>query len=274
MSGNVDVENYVHRSGRTGRAGKSGICVTLFAQKTKYAVEDIERSIGNKFEWLAPPQPIDVLIGSGIQCAEELHEIDKLVLPYFKDTAKMLINSMGAENALCAALARITGFSEKPKSRSLLSSTDGMITLQFHSNKEIQNHGYVFGALNRVFPQTMTQPIKGMKLSKDRKSACFDILEEHIDLVNEEIEKMVGFKWLSICSDLPPLEEYDNFNSRGSFGGRGGGGRGGSGNNSGGGRGGRGGRSGFKSGGGFSRNTNNFVSGSSGGFGKRKREFE
>lgn len=28
MSGKVDVESYVHRSGRTGRAGKSGICIT------------------------------------------------------------------------------------------------------------------------------------------------------------------------------------------------------------------------------------------------------
>lgn len=52
MSGNVDVESYVHRSGRTGRAGKSGICITLYAPKTRYAVEDIERAVGNKFEWL------------------------------------------------------------------------------------------------------------------------------------------------------------------------------------------------------------------------------
>jgi len=28
LSGNADTESYVHRSGRTGRAGKTGVCVT------------------------------------------------------------------------------------------------------------------------------------------------------------------------------------------------------------------------------------------------------
>ena len=109
----------------------------LYSPKSRYAVENIEKSVGNKFEWLGAPQPAEVITGSGINCAEELSEVSEDIYPYFKDAAKRLMDSMGAEKALCAALARISGFVDKPKSRSLLTSSDGMVTCQkFHSDKE------------------------------------------------------------------------------------------------------------------------------------------
>lgn len=48
-SGNADVDTYVHRSGRTGRAGKKGICITLYTTRQKELLDLIERKIGNKF---------------------------------------------------------------------------------------------------------------------------------------------------------------------------------------------------------------------------------
>jgi ATP-dependent RNA helicase DeaD len=45
-----DVENYTHRSGRTARAGKSGISICITTTKEVYKVRDIERLIGAKFE--------------------------------------------------------------------------------------------------------------------------------------------------------------------------------------------------------------------------------
>jgi len=33
-----DVETYIHRSGRTARAGKSGTCITFFTKKTQMLV--------------------------------------------------------------------------------------------------------------------------------------------------------------------------------------------------------------------------------------------
>ena len=108
-------------------------------------MEDIERAVGNKFEWRGAPQRTDVMAGCGMQCAEQLQGTDAAVIPYFEEAADELIATMGAKKALCAALAHLSGFTEKPTSRSLLSSSDGMITIQFHSGKEIPAHGYVFG---------------------------------------------------------------------------------------------------------------------------------
>ncbi len=45
-----DVESYTHRSGRTGRAGKTGISIAICHIKEKGKVREIERIINKKFE--------------------------------------------------------------------------------------------------------------------------------------------------------------------------------------------------------------------------------
>jgi superfamily II DNA/RNA helicase len=54
-SGNADVDTYVHRSGRTGRAGKKGVCITLYTTRQRDMLSLIERRIGNKFIMKGPP---------------------------------------------------------------------------------------------------------------------------------------------------------------------------------------------------------------------------
>ncbi len=45
-----DVESYTHRSGRTGRAGKTGISISICHVKEKGKIREIERIINKKFE--------------------------------------------------------------------------------------------------------------------------------------------------------------------------------------------------------------------------------
>jgi superfamily II DNA/RNA helicase len=51
-------EDYVHRIGRTGRAGKTGIAITLVAHEDKQHVSGIEALIQKKIAWLSAP-PIE-----------------------------------------------------------------------------------------------------------------------------------------------------------------------------------------------------------------------
>ena len=44
-----DIENYTHRSGRTGRAGKKGTSISIIHTREKTKVRNIEREIGKKF---------------------------------------------------------------------------------------------------------------------------------------------------------------------------------------------------------------------------------
>jgi ATP-dependent RNA helicase DeaD len=50
-----DVEVYTHRSGRTGRAGKNGISITICHTKEKFKIGQIEKTIKQKFEYKKVP---------------------------------------------------------------------------------------------------------------------------------------------------------------------------------------------------------------------------
>jgi len=69
-----DPEVYTHRSGRTGRAGNSGVCISLVTQREVYRLRQIERLINNKFHKLDIPSGKDV-------CRKQFfHFIDKMFM--------------------------------------------------------------------------------------------------------------------------------------------------------------------------------------------------
>ena len=45
-----DIENYTHRSGRTGRAGKKGTSLSIVHSREKHKIRNIEKEIGKDFE--------------------------------------------------------------------------------------------------------------------------------------------------------------------------------------------------------------------------------
>ena len=49
-----DPESYIHRAGRTGRAGKKGTCVLLYTRKDEDRVRRIEDEVNVRFENLRP----------------------------------------------------------------------------------------------------------------------------------------------------------------------------------------------------------------------------
>ncbi|UOY91648.1 DEAD/DEAH box helicase [Ectobacillus sp. JY-23] len=55
-----DVESYIHRIGRTGRAGESGLAVTFFAPKDKQYLEMIEKGIKMQMERIERPKTEEV----------------------------------------------------------------------------------------------------------------------------------------------------------------------------------------------------------------------
>jgi ATP-dependent RNA helicase DeaD len=55
-----DVENYTHRSGRTARAGKSGISIAIINSKESGKIRQIERVIGKQFTKAEIPSGFDV----------------------------------------------------------------------------------------------------------------------------------------------------------------------------------------------------------------------
>jgi ATP-dependent RNA helicase DeaD len=55
-----DLEAYVHRSGRTGRAGKSGVSISIIHTREESKIRDLERMTRKKFEYLPVPSGREV----------------------------------------------------------------------------------------------------------------------------------------------------------------------------------------------------------------------
>jgi len=55
-----DIENYTHRSGRTARAGKTGISFTLLNMREQYRLREIEKLIGTQFNKILIPSATEV----------------------------------------------------------------------------------------------------------------------------------------------------------------------------------------------------------------------
>lgn len=55
-----DIENYTHRSGRTGRAGKKGTSISIIHSREKFKVRNIEREIGKEFVEGTLPTPEEI----------------------------------------------------------------------------------------------------------------------------------------------------------------------------------------------------------------------
>ena len=55
-----DIDFYTHRSGRTGRAGKSGISLALVSEKDMYRIKQLERKLTKPFKKMMVPTGIEV----------------------------------------------------------------------------------------------------------------------------------------------------------------------------------------------------------------------
>ena len=71
-----DAESYIHRSGRTGRAGREGVSISLVDRKREELVPMIEFKAGVKFERIGAPQPQDMAKLSGEKVVEKIKGVN------------------------------------------------------------------------------------------------------------------------------------------------------------------------------------------------------
>jgi len=71
-----DIEVYTHRSGRTGRAGSTGICMSIVMNKDVYKIRSIEKMVQVKFNKLELPSGKDVCRKQFFSVMEKLLNTD------------------------------------------------------------------------------------------------------------------------------------------------------------------------------------------------------
>ena len=249
-------ETYIHRSGRTGRGGATGICVTLCTPRNEWAIPNIERKGGFKFQKISPPQPAEMVAAAAKIVIEQVRAVHKGASKLFMDAATELLASGAGEHdegadpteMLAAALAKLAGHGEL-RQRSLLTSHSGQTTLMFAAggNTEIRTPTYIWNFLRQRMNENDLQ-VRRLTLCADHKGAVFDVpsnLQEKFIALSEDQNSGPTPITISVCEELPELvvrPQQMGGGGRGGYGGRGGG-RGGFS------PGGRGGRGGFSPGG-------------------------
>ena len=86
-----DIENYTHRSGRTGRAGKKGTSISIVHTKEKHKIRNIEKEIGKKFVEAEIPSAEEI-------CKKQLYKVmdqivktdvdDEEIAPFMQDISR------------------------------------------------------------------------------------------------------------------------------------------------------------------------------------------
>jgi len=174
-----DPETYIHRSGRTARAGRSGTCITFYCNKHKMMLQHIENKAGIVMQKIGVPQPEQVIKASSMGTISLLKEVNDKVIPLFADAADALIleNKGDAKRALCQTLALLSGHhKEEMSQRSLLNGQEDCVTFQVTMEKPFYAVSLVWNILRRYLPENVTQNIKGMRCFKDSCGAVFDVL--------------------------------------------------------------------------------------------------
>ena len=80
-----DLGSYTHRSGRTGRAGKTGISILIINMREKGKAQRIEKTIGKRFEYCDVPSPRNICETQLVRLIARMKDVEvnrKEIEPY------------------------------------------------------------------------------------------------------------------------------------------------------------------------------------------------
>jgi ATP-dependent RNA helicase DDX21 len=221
-----DPSTFVHRSGRTGRAGNKGICVLFYKAMEESLVAQITQRTGVKFERIGAPQVAQLLEAAGEDAIRELTRVHPSVVPHFLALSRQLIEGerlvpaleesiesreSRAEHLLAVCLAQISGHSRPPPQRSLLNSYEDHQTMAVRLTYPIRSVGYVRSILERQLPSIPRDSWKGMRMMRDMQGAAFDVESSLVEEALAEFERNCtsDSTRLELLTEMPDLLERE-----------------------------------------------------------------
>nr|XP_042712878.1 nucleolar RNA helicase 2-like isoform X2 [Chrysemys picta bellii] len=195
-----DVESYIHRSGRTGRAGRTGMCICFYQRKEESQLRHVEQKAGITFKRVGVPTATDIIKASSKDAIRCLDSVPQTAIDYFKESARWLIEEKGAIEALAAALAHISG-ATSIEQRSLLNSDVGFVTMTLQCSEEINNISYAWRGLREQLGDEIDRKVNRMCLLKGKMGKWQDSKHWH----------------LTVATQLPELAETQREGGRGFY---------------------------------------------------------
>lgn len=216
-----EIDSYIHRAGRTARAGRTGTCITLFTKLTEGLLTLIENKAKIKFKRIGAPQRQDIINASIRDIKNQLHNIHETSLDNFKKDANDLLKEYDSVEIVSRLLAHLAGQTGEIKSRSVICGAEGFVTFQLDTDIEFNSASFAWSCLKKVLPFSITEKIKGLRTFKNMKGAIFDIEESDLKEVELSIlsykNPYANFN-IKKCLELPELTTSDQRGGYSNFG--------------------------------------------------------
>ena len=217
-----DVDTYVHRSGRTGRAGNKGVSVLLFNRQQSRDIVRIERDLGHgfRFDLVGPPSTEAALKAAAKTSAIACQGVPDDTAKFFKESAaELLAEGEDPEDVIARCLAAISRRSTEVQSRSLITGELGMATVQMVNSRgrSVAPNDVMFtvGKLARMSRRegdlSFESDIGKIQANFDSGSAIFDMgIEDAKNLVEFSKDLDAGGAEFSLLKELE-VERDRNF---------------------------------------------------------------
>eukprot|EP00539_Tryblionella_compressa_P000825 CAMPEP_0178750860 /NCGR_PEP_ID=MMETSP0744-20121128/10224_1 /TAXON_ID=913974 /ORGANISM="Nitzschia punctata, Strain CCMP561" /LENGTH=854 /DNA_ID=CAMNT_0020404479 /DNA_START=196 /DNA_END=2761 /DNA_ORIENTATION=- len=191
-----DVDTYVHRSGRTGRAGNKGVSVLLFGRHQQRDIVRIERDLGHgfQFELSGPPSTETALRAAAKTSAVASRGIPEETSQYFKDAAAALLKEDNPEDVVARCLAAISRRSAEVASRSLITGEAGLATVEMTNTRgRPVSPGDVMFAVSKLSRMSQRDGEGSFENDVGKIQANPDTGVANFDMSVEDAKKLVAF---------------------------------------------------------------------------------
>ena len=176
-----DPDSYVHRSGRTGRAGRNGVSLLLYSEREQHEVRRLEQRANVRFLRDGPPSTTTVMEAACRVVPRRLTAVQPKVSEYFEDAAKEILASDDALEQVSRALALVAGKVTLTE-RSLLTGEDSMTTLQLEATDgTVLSPGDAMSAISAIAPggvggtERLADHVGKIRACQDPTKIVFDL---------------------------------------------------------------------------------------------------
>ena len=219
-----DVENYTHRSGRTGRAGKKGTSICIIGIREKGKIRQVEKEIQKTFEQGTLPEPREICTKQLYHVIDDIERVvvDEEEIAPFMDEVRKRWEWFDKDDLIRRVLSREFGrflqyYANAPEIEAPSSSSKGgEKSSRSKDKKRVAEEGYVrlflnIGKIDGMYAREiiglLNKNVPGDKVDVGRidlmKSFSFiEVKQEDVNRVLKGLKHGVTVKGRSVVVDV------------------------------------------------------------------------